>query len=562
MIARRAFVSTYAVPQMHRDSGSKRLFDLMRFMREGGWDVTFVAATGIHDGAGARRLRRLGVTVYDAELTDVGALAATGCFDIALFAFWQIAEHMMPLFRAHSPSTRIVVDSVDAQFVRDARRAFRLGPSGGPTALLGVDYGNEIVGELNVYAAADCVLTVSQTEAELIGSLANDRVLTHRVPDSERSEAASVGFEARSGMLFVGSFEHPPNADAIRYMCEEVLPLIPEELRRQHPLYVVGDSLGETVRAYANGLDHVRLVGWVPALTPYYERARVVLVPLRYGAGTKRKVIQALMAKVPIVASSIGAEGLHLEHERDFLLADDAASFAAATERLLRDRTLWERLAHPKADVAERHSEDAVAAALFAALDAALAREPKPAALPLSPRQQLNQRILYQAAQKFAPKIERTLADFVAPEATVVVAHEGLLELLRLHGRTVLPFPQNVPKTEKDVLAALERSASEGAEVLVVPSVSLWWNDAFNALQPAIRDRFQEITSTEACNLYDLQRRPVEPERPESEAEAARGDDCLAGCQVGQRANYGDEPIVARPPWPPTRAARATGGRR
>lgn len=130
MIARHAFVSTYAVPQMHRDSGSKRLIDLMRFMREGGWDVTFVAATGIHDGAGARRLRRLGVTVYDAELTDVGALAATGCFDIALFAFWQIAEHMMPLFRAHSPSTRIVVDSVDAQFVRDARRAFRLGPSG------------------------------------------------------------------------------------------------------------------------------------------------------------------------------------------------------------------------------------------------------------------------------------------------------------------------------------------------------------------------------------------------------------------------------------------------
>ena len=207
---------------------------------------------------------------------------------------------MAPLFRAHSPSTRIVVDSVDAQFLRDARRAFRVGPSGGPAALLGADYGDEIVGELNVYAAADCVLTVSQAEAELIGSLANDPTLTHSVPDSERPEAATVGFEARSGMLFVGSFQHPPNADAVRYACEEILPLIPEELRRQHPLYVVGDALGENVRAYADGLDHVRLVGWVPALTPYYEQARVVLVPLRYGAGTKRKVIQALLAKVPM----------------------------------------------------------------------------------------------------------------------------------------------------------------------------------------------------------------------------------------------------------------------
>jgi len=510
---RRVFVSTYSVPQLHRDSGSKRLFDLMRLMRKHGWDVTFVAATGVHDEVDARRLRRLGITVYDAERLDLESLARTTRFDIALFAFWEIAGHMAPLFRAHSPRTRIVVDSVDAQFLRDARRAFRVGPSGGAAALLGADYGDEIVGELNVYAAADCVLTVSEAEADLIGSLVNDRSLTHRVPDSERPEAASVGFEARSGMLFVGSFQHPPNADAVRYACEEILPLIPEELRRQHPLYVVGDALGENVRAYADGLDHVRLVGWVPALTPYYEQARVVLVPLRYGAGTKRKVIQALLAKVPMVASSIGAEGLHLEHERDLLLADDAASFAAATERLLRDRALWEQLAHASTGVAERHSEETVADALFTALDAALAREPKPALLPPSPRQQLNRRILYQAAQKFAPKIERTLADFVSARATVVVAHEGLLELLRLHGRTVLPFPQDGPRTEKDVLASLEQSAREGAEVLVVPSVSLWWNEAFNALQPAIRDRFQEITSTEACTLYDLRRRPVRSER-------------------------------------------------
>ena len=110
-------------------------------------------------------------------------------------------------------------------------------------------------------------------------------------------------------MLFVGSFQHPPNADAVRYACQEILPLVPEALRREHPLYVVGDSLDETVRAYAAETDHVRLVGWVPALAPYYERVRVVLVPLRYGAGTKRKVIQALMANVPMVATSIGAEG-------------------------------------------------------------------------------------------------------------------------------------------------------------------------------------------------------------------------------------------------------------
>ena len=237
----------------------------------------------------------------------------------------------------------------------------------------------------------------------------------------------------------------------------------------------------------------------------------LVLVPLRYGAGTKRKVIQALMANVPMVATSIGAEGLHLEDERDFLLANDAASFAAAIERLLEERALWERLASVDADVIERHSEEAVSNALFAALDTALARNPKPPSLPPSARKQLNRRILYQAAQKFVPQIERMLDEFVAPGATVVVANEGLLELLRLHEREVLPLPHESRQTEKDMLAALEQSARAGAEVLVVPKISLWWNERFNTLQTSLRRGFAEIASTEVCDLYDLRRRPAGP---------------------------------------------------
>ena len=98
------------------------------------------------------------------------------------------------------------------------------------------------------------MLTVSQAEAELIGSLVNGRTLTRSVYLSERLGASAAGFEERSGMLFVGSFNHPPNADAVRFACEEILPLVSEELRREHPLYVVGDSLDETVRGYADGI--------------------------------------------------------------------------------------------------------------------------------------------------------------------------------------------------------------------------------------------------------------------------------------------------------------------
>lgn len=508
-MTRRAFVSTFTVPRPYRDSGSKRLFDMMRALRTQGWEVTFVAAIKTDRETDARRLRRLGVTVYDAEQVDLETLAGTGSFDVALFAFWQVAEYMAPLFRARSPRTRIVVDSVDAQFLRDARRAFRAGPSGGPTALLGSDYGDAIAGELNAYAAADCVLTVSHVEAELIGSLVNDRSLAHSVPDGERAEAGPASFDQRAGMLFVGGFKHLPNADAVRYACEEILPLVPEELRRRHPFYVVGDSLDDSIRAYGNGLDHVRMVGWVPTLTPYYERARIVLAPLRYGAGTKRKVVQALMAHVPIVASSIGAEGLHLEHERDVLVADDPQSFAGAIERLLQDRPLWEQLASSNAHVMERHNEEAAAEALATALDAALARDPKPALLPHPSHEQFRRRIRYQSAQGAMPKIEEALEEFVAPGVTVVVAHGGIPELLRLDRRRVLPLPDIDGEDGTEVIVELERLAQEGAEVLVVPNVALWQNEALQELQPAIRSRFVEIASAEACSLYTLRQRSL-----------------------------------------------------
>ena len=186
-------------------------------------------------------------------------------------------------------------------------------------ALLGSDYGDEIVGELNVYATADLVLTVSQAEAELIGSLVNGRTLTHSVYLQRAAGGGGSGF--RSAVR-----------DALRRKLQS-----PTE-RGCRPLRVSGDppsrSGGAPTRAPAlrggrfsrrdrsrlRGRDSTTSGSWAgfPTLTPYYERARVVLVPLRYGAGTKQKVIQALMANVPLVATSIGAEGLHLEHGRGF----------------------------------------------------------------------------------------------------------------------------------------------------------------------------------------------------------------------------------------------------
>ena len=114
-------------------------------------------------------------------------------------------------------------------------------------------------------------------------------------------------------MLFVGNFRHLPNLDAVEFLCGEILPLLPRAARGA-PLSIVGNGLDGKVEAAVGGARSVRLVGWVPSLTPYLHAARAAVVPLRYGAGTKRKVIQALLARTPAVSTPVGAEGIDVEH--------------------------------------------------------------------------------------------------------------------------------------------------------------------------------------------------------------------------------------------------------
>src|SRR6185436_3655362 len=132
---------------------------------------------------------------------------------------------------------------------------------------------------------------------------------------------------------------------AVKYFCTEIVPLLDSDLLAEHPVAVVGNALDETVRGYARHLSGVRMVGWVPSVFPYLQRARVMAIPLLYGAGTKRKLIQSLMAGTPAVSTPVGVEGLPLDDGEHVLVARDPARFAEAIGRLLTDRELWQRLA-------------------------------------------------------------------------------------------------------------------------------------------------------------------------------------------------------------------------
>ena len=179
-------------------------------------------------------------------------------------------------------------------------------------------------------------------------------------------------FAERAGALFVGSFGHAPNLDAVEWLLGEIWPLVLEaepELR----LTVVGSDppawLSATERP---GVD---VAGEVPDVDVFLDRALVSVAPLRFGAGVKGKVLASMARGVPVVGSPIALEGIPAAHERDVLAAEGAEETAAAVVRLAGDAELWERLsADATALVAERFSPEAARTALELALSPELAR--------------------------------------------------------------------------------------------------------------------------------------------------------------------------------------------
>jgi glycosyltransferase involved in cell wall biosynthesis len=508
---KRALVCSYHAPQPDRDSGARRSYDFIRFLCAAGWQVSFLASGGLGDERDARQLRRRGIPVHDGSTINPRELFATAQFDLALLAYWPNGASHIPILREVSPGTRVIVDSVDLHFMREARQLFQRSSS--PSANhLDEKHAFRMMREINTYAAADGVLAVSDKETQLINDLVGDARLAYTSPDGEEPPPSFLPFGQRKGILSVGSFQHHPNIGAIEYLCKEILPRLDQTIAAEHPVYIVGNALTEKVRDFARGLPHVHMVGWVPSVEPYFARARVSVVPLLYGAGTKRKIIQALMTGTPTVSTSVGIEGLHLRDGEQVLVADDPAGFAAAMTRLLTDEELWRGIAERgRAHIERTHNLATARARFYEAVEAVLAKEPKsaPRPQPTGTRVQVD----LESYRGLTGEVRKVVREVVPPGLTVAVISKGDPELVKLDGRTGWHFPRgedlgyagHYPADGPAAVAHLEALRRQGAEFLVIPSVADWWLEFYPELRQHLNSACFEVTCREAvCRIYDL----------------------------------------------------------
>jgi glycosyltransferase involved in cell wall biosynthesis len=187
--------------------------------------------------------------------------------------------------------------------------------------------------ELAVFDAVDQVYYPSQIEIDVIRNEA-PQVKASAIPlyVLDVQQQAHYNWEQRKDILFVAGFGHPPNVDGLIWFVDEVMPLVWQECP-ELSLHVVGSNAPAAVTKLAN--ERVWIHGYLSDedLALQYASARMVAVPLRFGAGVKGKVLEAVQYGVPLVTTAVGAEGLP-DADSVFNIEDTAAGFAAALVEL------------------------------------------------------------------------------------------------------------------------------------------------------------------------------------------------------------------------------------
>ncbi|WP_232424212.1 glycosyltransferase [Imhoffiella purpurea] len=348
-VARRALVVDNYMVTPDRESGSLRMLNLFRILQGLGYKITFAAANLEAPQPYVADLQRIGIEVlYSPYVRSIaGHLAHHGLdYDLAILSRADAAAQTMKAVRRHCIRARILFDTVDLHFLRERRLAELRG-----------DRSTRMVAEmrrrqeLDLMRRADLTLVVSETERALLAEEAPD-VEVRVVSNIHRIFGSAKPPEGRRDLLFIGAFAHPPNRDAVVHFCQEILPRVREQLPELRLKVIGADPPPEVLECSGNGVD---ILGYVPEVEPYFADCRISVAPLRYGAGVKGKVNQSLAHGLPVVATSIAAEGMHLSDGESVLIADTPSEFAAAILRLYGDDDLWRRLSAGGLEVMERH---------------------------------------------------------------------------------------------------------------------------------------------------------------------------------------------------------------
>jgi GT2 family glycosyltransferase/SAM-dependent methyltransferase/glycosyltransferase involved in cell wall biosynthesis len=336
---RRVLVLDHSTPTPNQDAGSVTAFNLLLLLREMDFQVTFIPEGNfLYMPEYTTALQRAGIevlyapytTTVDQHLKEYGQR-----YDLAFLFRPGVVERDLKAIRKLCPQAKMLFHTVDLHFLRMSREAELQSDKVKQKA---ADEMKQR--ELAAIRAVDASIVHSTAELEHLRPLLPDAKL-HVFPLIMDIKGTSKTFAERRDIVFIGGYQHTPNVDAVQYFVEKIMPL----LRKQLPgvrFYAVGSKPPAEIQALAS--EDIIITGFVEDLTPLLDKMRVSVAPLRYGAGIKGKIGTAMAVGLPVVATSLAAEGMSLTDSENILVADGAEAFANAVAKIYQDEALWNRI--------------------------------------------------------------------------------------------------------------------------------------------------------------------------------------------------------------------------
>ena len=328
------FVDHY-VPEPDKDSGSLRTFRILGILSYLNHKVTFWPDNLKKSQPYTSELQQKGIEVMFGSINFRKFIdERKNFYDIAIISRPHIGPKYIDIIREKMPNCLIIYDTVDLHFLRMIRQS-KLDDSTSKSELKKVQET-----ELSLMENTELTFLTSMDEAKFLhpeypqfrfALLPNIHIFEGEIPE----------FDSREHMMFIGNFQHPPNVDAATYILEEIFPKIQNDLPKVQ-LYVIGPNPPDKIKKFQS--DSVHILGYVKNIDEYFNKCRIMLSPLRFGAGVKGKITQSLTRGLPTITTDVGAEGIGLTDGKNCMIANDAKSIADKATTLYKDSILWKEI--------------------------------------------------------------------------------------------------------------------------------------------------------------------------------------------------------------------------
>ncbi len=324
-----------SVPMEDRDAGSKATLRYIGILKELGFEIYFIPEDFARPQPYTERLEAEGVHVLGEVCRNIWRdwlRQNGGAVESVIISRPNVAKRFMEAVKQYTRA-RVVYMGVDLHYLRAQRER----DAGGTVSE--EDIACERALELTVMCDADATLMYSNVECDMIREEFGVEAEAIPLYFYDDIPLRKADFSATADLLFVGGFSHKPNLDAVKWFANEVFPLVRQMLGEVR-INIVGSDPTEEILALRS--ESVLVSGFVSdeELRGYYEKCRVCVVPLRFGAGVKGKTLEAMQSGIPVVSTSIGVEGMP-DVENVIKPTDSAQDFAKRIVELYTEEAAW-----------------------------------------------------------------------------------------------------------------------------------------------------------------------------------------------------------------------------